>query len=109
MSTAEPPPVLFEVTAGVATITLNRPEQLNAINAELGAGLMDALRQVRTRDDIRAPTFAAGQAGRLQPVGWRVSSGPTMPSGSTSSTRRSPYWSRQWLLPGWRVRNCAVL
>jgi enoyl-CoA hydratase/carnithine racemase len=46
-------PVLFEVAEGVATITLNRPEQMNTINAELGAGLMQALRDVRFRDDIR--------------------------------------------------------
>ena len=46
-------PVLFEVSDGVATITLNRPEQMNTINAELGAGLIESLRQVRSRDDIR--------------------------------------------------------
>jgi enoyl-CoA hydratase/carnithine racemase len=46
-------PVLFEATGGVATITLNRPAQMNAINDALRDGLMDALRQVRTRDDIR--------------------------------------------------------
>ncbi|MQA00840.1 MAG: enoyl-CoA hydratase [Dehalococcoidia bacterium] len=45
--------VLFEVAGGVATITLNRPDQMNAINADLSAGLMDALRQVRARDDVR--------------------------------------------------------
>ena len=46
-------PVLFDVDSGVATITLNRPEQMNTINGELGAGLMQALRDVRSRDDIR--------------------------------------------------------
>ena len=46
-------PVLFEVSDGVATITLNRPEQMNTINAELGSGLIESLRQVRGRDDIR--------------------------------------------------------
>jgi crotonobetainyl-CoA hydratase len=45
--------VLFDVADGVATITLNRPEQMNTINADLGAGLMDSLRLVRTREDIR--------------------------------------------------------
>ena len=47
------PAVLFDVANGVATITLNRPDQMNSINAELSAALMDALRQVRSRDDIR--------------------------------------------------------
>lgn len=47
------PAVLFDVANGVATITLNRPDQMNSINGELSAGLMDALRQVRSRDDIR--------------------------------------------------------
>jgi len=46
-------PVLFEVGDGVATITLNRPEQMNTIDAELGSGLMESLRQVRSRDDVR--------------------------------------------------------
>ncbi len=46
-------PVLFEVQSGVATITLNRPDQMNTINGELGAALIDCLKQVRARDDIR--------------------------------------------------------
>src|SRR6188768_3254336 len=46
-------PVVFEVIDGVATITLNRPEQMNTINAELGSALIESLRQVRSRDDIR--------------------------------------------------------
>ncbi len=45
--------VLFEIHERVATITLNRPDALNAINAELGAGLMEALRRVRADDEIR--------------------------------------------------------
>ena len=45
--------VLFEVSAGVATITLNRPDAMNAISPDLSAGLMAALREVRARDDIR--------------------------------------------------------
>ena len=55
--------VLFEVDDGVATITLNRPEQLNALNRELTAAFMDALRTVRDDDAIRvAIVTGAGRA-----------------------------------------------
>lgn len=53
MPEGEEPAVLFSVEAGVATITLNRPDAMNAINADLRNGLMEALQQVRVRDDIR--------------------------------------------------------
>ena len=37
--------VLVDVRDHIATITLNRPEAMNAINADLAVGLMDALRR----------------------------------------------------------------
>lgn len=45
--------VLFDVSGGVATITLNRPDAMNTINPDLSAGLMDALREVRDNEAIR--------------------------------------------------------
>ncbi|HMS57927.1 MAG TPA: enoyl-CoA hydratase/isomerase family protein [Tepidiformaceae bacterium] len=63
MSSPEPAAVLFEVADGVATITPNRPYQMNAINGDLSTGLMDALREVRSRDDIRVAILTgAGRA-----------------------------------------------
>ncbi len=53
MTQASESAVLFNVEGGVATITLNRPDQMNSINGDLSRGLMDALQQVRDRDDIR--------------------------------------------------------
>ena len=53
MPDTEEQAVLFSVDAGVATITLNRPDAMNTLNADLRRGLMDALHQVRARDDIR--------------------------------------------------------
>src|SRR5918994_512758 len=42
-------PVLYEVKDRVATITLNRPERLNAMSNDMSAGLRDAWH--RFRDD----------------------------------------------------------
>ena len=43
-----------EITEGVATITLNRPERMNAMDAEAYAALTDAWIQVRDDNAIRA-------------------------------------------------------
>ena len=45
---------MYSVTDGVATITLNRPDQLNALNAEMYHGLMDAFDRTDADDAVRA-------------------------------------------------------
>src|ERR1700736_5999909 len=46
--------VLVEVDAGVAVLTLNRPEHLNAYTAEMGTLLSQAYRRCDEVDDVRA-------------------------------------------------------
>lgn len=46
--------VLCEITDGVATITLNRPAKGNAINAELGKALIEAVDKVAQERSVRA-------------------------------------------------------
>ena len=46
--------LLFEVDGGVATVTLNRPEQRNALSGTMLAELVDAMKRVRDDDSIRA-------------------------------------------------------
>jgi len=46
--------ILFEKEDGVATITLNRPHRLNAINFELAEEVVQALEQCLNDDEIRA-------------------------------------------------------
>lgn len=57
-------PVLLNIKEnGVATITLNRPEVLNAFNKEMGAALDLALDEVEKRDEIKVLVFTgAGSA-----------------------------------------------
>jgi enoyl-CoA hydratase/carnithine racemase len=59
--------IVYEVDAGVATITLNRPAQRNAFGDGMGAELADAYRRCDSDDEVRAvvltgtpPAFCAG-------------------------------------------------
>jgi 2-(1,2-epoxy-1,2-dihydrophenyl)acetyl-CoA isomerase len=59
--------VLYEVRDAVATITLHRPDAMNAFTTELCADLVDALDTARRDDDVRVViltgegrTFSAG-------------------------------------------------
>ena len=55
--------VLVEVANGVATLTLNRPEQLNAINPQMHLELEDVLAEVSEDPDVRAVVITgAGRA-----------------------------------------------
>ncbi|GAB3801170.1 enoyl-CoA hydratase-related protein [Humibacter antri] len=55
--------ILFEASDGLAHLTLNRPDRLNAIDGEAAYRWRDLAREVAERDDIRAVLFdAAGPA-----------------------------------------------
>ena len=51
--------LLADLDSGILTLTLNRPEARNALNAELAAELLAYLRQAATDDDIRAVVITA--------------------------------------------------
>ncbi|QCP50342.1 crotonase/enoyl-CoA hydratase family protein [Trinickia violacea] len=59
--------VVFEVADGIATITINRPEARNAVNAAVALAIADATDQIDRRNDIQVAiltgaggTFSAG-------------------------------------------------
>ncbi len=81
------PPVRSDVADGVATITLDRPEARNVLNAESLGPLLDALRQAAADDEVRVVvltgsgnTFCAGADLRGAQVdqGGFASAGPRM-------------------------------
>ena len=45
--------ILFDLSDGIATITLNRPDKLNAYTTEMGDEVYDAFGRCRDDDDIR--------------------------------------------------------
>jgi len=56
-------PIIFEIDGRVATITLNRPEVLNAINEPMLPPWVDALEECRVNNDIAAIVVTgAGEA-----------------------------------------------
>ncbi|MBI2887811.1 MAG: enoyl-CoA hydratase/isomerase family protein [Chloroflexi bacterium] len=55
--------VLFTVENGIATVTMNRPEALNALNLELRQDLAESWRRINEDDEIRvAIVTGAGRA-----------------------------------------------
>ncbi len=55
--------VLVEIAGGIGTLTLNRPEKLNAFDADGCADLIDALRMLATSDAVRVIVLTgAGRA-----------------------------------------------
>lgn len=72
-------PVLFEVNdRGIATVTLNRPDRLNAINLEMRDLLWTYLGSLREMPDVRAVVFRG--AGACFSAGADISEFGTAPS-----------------------------
>src|SRR5688572_1718852 len=46
--------LLYDVSDGVATVTLNRPDQRNALNGQLLTELVDAMKRARDDGEVRA-------------------------------------------------------
>jgi len=53
MTTATHTDVLYEVAEAIATITLNRPERLNALSADLTSGLAEYIDRAAADDGVR--------------------------------------------------------
>jgi 2-(1,2-epoxy-1,2-dihydrophenyl)acetyl-CoA isomerase len=86
-----------ETTAdGVRTITLDRPDRLNAVNGALAASLAAAVRDAGRDDAVRVLVITG--AGRAFCSGLDLSAPPELPT-ATRAERLDPYaWVGDWVL-----------
>jgi len=55
--------ILYDKTAGVAKITMNRPERLNALNVQIGVEMLDALEDAEHEEAIRVVVLTGAGRG----------------------------------------------
>jgi alkylation response protein AidB-like acyl-CoA dehydrogenase len=55
--------IRYEIADGIATITLDRPEKLNACTPELGEEVVSAFERCRGDDDVRVVILTGAGAG----------------------------------------------
>ena len=90
--------IIYTVDNGIATIKLNRPKALNALNSEINADIMAAINEVKADPSVRVlimtgseRAFAAGadvKAWALSPV---PTAAPVQPQ--LSAPQRQSSWS----------------
>ena len=73
--------VLYEVSDGVATVTLNDPEKRNRLSGEMLTQLVAAIRRARDDEDARAVVLTG--AGKAFCRLWSVCSSFGCPNGTT--------------------------
>ncbi len=97
------PDLLVDVNAGVAVLTLNRPEHLNAYTAEMGTLLSQAYRRCDEDDDVRAIVLTG--AGRAFCAGADFS-GNTSPFDAPS--RETPFSASPIDPPAFELRKPVI-
>lgn len=74
--------ILFDIQNQIATITLNRPEQLNSLNLEIIDEMTQALEECEKRQDVRVvvltgagPAFSAGDDIKIMSMASQMTAG----------------------------------
>jgi enoyl-CoA hydratase len=87
--------IVYEVGERIATITLNRPEKLNAITPELQRQLLAALARAAADDDVRVAVVRG--AGRAFSAGYDITAGGTAGGGVPADRLQLERIVRGWL------------
>src|SRR2546426_7767927 len=82
--------LLFEIKDGVALITINRPDKLNALNDQVMAELADVAERLATDDDIRGAILTGAGPKAFVAGGGIGDPAPPRPFGGKARARRGP-------------------
>ena len=77
--------ILYDVEDGILTITLNRPDRLNAFNNEMRDEVITALDMADADDDVKAIIFTG--SGRAFCAGADLGGGGAIPSITSLKTQ----------------------
>lgn len=80
--------ILYEVSEGIATITLNRPDKLNAYTTEMGDEVVDAFAKIRQDSAVRVAILTG--AGRGFCAGVDLEHLKAHQAGQNASTGKAP-------------------
>ena len=95
--------LLFDLDEGVATLTLNRPEQLNTFSGRMGVELSDAYKRCDEDDAVRVVVLTG--------AGSAFCAGADMTAGSETFASREddPAFSSSPLtMPAWEIRKPVI-
>lgn len=87
--------LIVDDAGGVRTITLNRPERLNAVNAALSSSVQRAMSDAAKDDAVRVVVLTG--AGRGFCSGLDLSEPPELPSGTRAERLEQYAWVGAWV------------
>lgn len=85
--------LLIEQDGGVLTLTLNRPERLNAISAPMLGALAGKLREANRDADVRAIILTGAGRGFCAGLDLQAQAAQTPDNGAEAAPARPPIWS----------------
>ena len=95
--------LLFDLDEGVATLTLNRPEQLNTFSGRMGVELSDAYKRCDEDDAVRVVVLTG--------AGSAFCAGADMTAGSETFASREDdpgFSSSPLAMPAWEIRKPVI-
>lgn len=80
----------FDVADGVATVTFDRPDRLNALTLDVYADLRDLFVEIEHHDDVAVVVIRGEGRGFAPAATWKTSSGASSTAATSATYSSSP-------------------